>query len=363
MTIASFDFAGRRAKAQEAVRAANLDALIVTPGVHFNYLTGREMDTHERLSALVVPAEGECFIVVPKVDVSPDLMRTLRWGDGEDPYRLIIGELFGGQHESAAETARIGVVPDMTADHLMRFQSRVASTVLFSSFFMIKDEEEINQLRAAGKAIDEVHAKVPALLRAGRTEREVADDIEKLIFESGHTAIDFIIVGSGPNGANPHHDFSDRVLEAGDPVVIDIGGTWGDGYHSDSTRTHVVPGAEPTEEFKNLASVLYKAQVAAVEAARPGMTAGALDAVARDIIEKAGYGEAYFHRTGHGIGLSTHEEPFIIAGSDVVLEPGMTFSIEPGIYLEGKYGARIEDIVLITEDGCERLNTQPRKVF
>ncbi|MDO4911488.1 MAG: Xaa-Pro peptidase family protein [Corynebacterium sp.] len=351
-----FNFEARRDSAQLAVAEAGVDALIITPGVHFSYLTGSSLDTHERLAALVVPAQGECFVVVPKVDVSPDLMRTLRWGDGEDPYSLIVSELGGN-------ISRLGVVPDMTADHVLRFADRVGSVELFSSFFMIKDEEEQRQLREAGAAIDRVHAQVPALLVAGRTEREVAADIEKLIFESGHTAIDFIIVGSGPNGANPHHDFSDRVLEAGDPVVIDIGGTWGDGYHSDCTRTHVVPGAEAPEEFKHLAEVLYEAQVAAVNAARPGMTAGELDAIGRRIIEDAGYGEAFFHRTGHGIGLSTHEEPFIIAGSEVVLEPGMAFSIEPGIYLEGMYGARIEDIVLITEDGCERLNNEPRKVL
>lgn len=353
----SFDYASRRADAQQEVRAHGLNALVITSGIHFTYLTGQKLDTHERLSALIIPADGEPFIILPKVDISPDIMRTIRWGDGEDPYRIIASEL--GPYSS---TMSIGVVPDMAAQHLLALQKLFRETELFSQFFMVKDAEEIEQLRHAGRAIDAVHAKVPELLRAGRTEREVAQDIEKLIIEAGHSAVDFIIVGSGPNGANPHHDFSDRVLEAGDPVVIDIGGTWGDGYRSDCTRTYIVPGKEADPEFMRISEILYQAQKAAVEAARPGITASELDSVARSIIEKAGYGEMFFHRTGHGIGLSTHEEPFIIAGSEVVLEPGMVFSIEPGIYYEGRYGARIEDIVAITVDGCERLNTQPRTI-
>ena len=241
-------------------------------------------------------------------------------------------------------------------------ETKVAALAL-AELFTRKDAAEIEQLRAAGRAIDAVHAKVPELLRAGRTEAEVAADIDKLILER-HGVVDFVIVGSGPNGANPHHDFSDRVLEDGDMVVVDIGGTYGVGYHSDCTRTYVVGGDPATlpEEARSMYAVLAEAQEAAVAAVRPGVTAASIDDVARSRITEAGYGEAYFHRTGHGIGLSTHEEPFIMAGNDLVLEPGMAFSVEPGIYLRGRFGARIEDIVVVTEDGCERLNEGPREL-
>jgi Xaa-Pro aminopeptidase len=197
-------------------------------------------------------------------------------------------------------------------------------------------------------------------LRPGRTEREVARDIAEAIVAEGHVRADFVIVGSGPNGASPHHEVSDRVIEAGDPVVVDIGGTTRDGYCSDSTRTYAA--GEPPEEFRRLYEVLLTAQRAQTEAVRPGITAERLDAVGREIIANGGYGKNFVHRTGHGIGLEGHEEPYIVAGNERPLEPGMAFSIEPGIYLPGRFGARIEDIVLCTEDGGERLNLTSREL-
>src|SRR5439155_8723675 len=164
------------------------------------------------------------------------------------------------------------------------------------------------------------------------------------------------IVGSGPNGASPHHQVSGRVIEVGDVVVVDIGGTMPDGYCSDSARTFAV-GRQPDEEFLASYEVLRRAQQAGVEAVRPGVLAGQVDAAAREPIEAAGYGELFVHRTGHGIGLEEHEEPYIVSGNSTVLEPGMCFSIEPGIYLPGRHGARIEDIVAVTDDGVERLDT------
>jgi Xaa-Pro aminopeptidase len=197
-------------------------------------------------------------------------------------------------------------------------------------------------------------------LRAGRTEREVAHDIKEAIVAAGHESADFAIVASGPNGASPHHEVSDRVIRSGDPVVVDIGGTMADGYCSDSTRTYAV--GEPESDFARYYEVLLRAQVTQVDAVRPGITAEQLDAVGRDIIAEAGYGEYFVHRTGHGIGLEGHEEPYIVSGSGQVLEPGMTFSIEPGIYLPGRHGARIEDIVVCTENGGERLNVTDREL-
>ncbi|HET6633388.1 MAG TPA: M24 family metallopeptidase, partial [Streptomyces sp.] len=189
-------------------------------------------------------------------------------------------------------------------------------------------------------------------------EREVGRDIAAAIAAEGHARVDFVIVGSGPNGASPHHELSDRVIRSGDPVVVDIGGTTADGYCSDSTRTYVV--GEPPAEFRRLYDVLSRAQRAQTDAVRPGITSEQLDGVGRDIITEAGFGERFIHRTGHGIGLETHEEPYIVAGSRLPLAPGMAFSIEPGIYLPDRYGARIEDIVVCTEDAGERLNRTPR---
>jgi Xaa-Pro aminopeptidase len=198
-------------------------------------------------------------------------------------------------------------------------------------------------------------------LRPGRTEREVGDDVARAILAEGHESADFVIVGSGPNGASPHHDLSDRTIEAGDPVVVDIGGTTAEGYCSDSTRTYVA-GGRPDPRFTDYYAVLLAAQEAGVAAVAPGVTAESVDAVTRAVIADAGWGEAFVHRTGHGIGLATHEDPYLVAGSTVALEPGMAFSVEPGIYLPGEHGARIEDIVVVTDDGVERLNRRPREL-
>jgi Xaa-Pro dipeptidase len=195
-------------------------------------------------------------------------------------------------------------------------------------------------------------------LRPGRTEAEVGADIATAIVEEGHEAAEFVIVGSGPNGASPHHDVSDRVIQSGDVVVIDIGGPVPEGYNSDSTRTYVL--GEPTEpDVRAVYGVLQRAQQTAVDMIRPGVTAEAVDMAARRIISDAGFGDNFIHRTGHGIGLDVHEEPYILEGNDLPLEPGMTFSVEPGIYLPGRWGARIEDIVVVTDHGVASLNNRP----
>jgi Xaa-Pro aminopeptidase len=222
---------------------------------------------------------------------------------------------------------------------------------------MRKTPAEIAALREAGAAIDRVHERVPGWLRPGRTEREVAADIAGEIVAQGHARADFVIVGSGPNAAKPHHTPSERVLGAGDAVVVDIGGTMPSGYCSDCTRTYAL-GAPPPD-LAGYYQVLKDAQEAAVASVRPGVTAESVDAVARDAIAAAGHGRYFTHRTGHGIGLETHEDPYIVAGNAAELEPGMAFSVEPGIY-PGPHGARIEDIVVCTEAGHERLNNVSR---
>jgi Xaa-Pro aminopeptidase len=210
-------------------------------------------------------------------------------------------------------------------------------------------------------AIDRVHARMGEWLRVGRTEAEVGADIAAAILAEGHAAVDFTIVGSGPNGASPHHELSDRRIEAGDLVVVDIGGMTATGYRSDCTRTYVVGGTAPAD-VADWYAVLQAAQQAATEAVRPGATAESIDAAAREVIAGAGYGAQFFHRTGHGIGLDTHEAPYIVAGNDLPLEPGMAFSVEPGIYFAGRHGARIEDIVVCTDDGVRNLNNVRREL-
>ena len=206
-----------------------------------------------------------------------------------------------------------------------------------------------------------MHARVPEFLKAGRTEAEVAADITEAIVAEGHSDVAFVIVGSGPNGADPHHECSDRRLQPGDVVVVDIGGSVEPGYNSDCTRTYSV--GEPDPKIAEQYAVLQRAQAAAVAAVRPGVTAEQVDAAARDILADAGLGEYFVHRTGHGIGLSVHEEPYIVAGNRRPLAEGMAFSVEPGVYLPGRWGARIEDIVIVTADGALPVNNRPHELM
>jgi Xaa-Pro aminopeptidase len=222
---------------------------------------------------------------------------------------------------------------------------------------MRKDSAELEALRRAGAAIDRVHARMGEWLRAGRTEAEVGADIGAAIVAEGHTAAEFIIVGSGPHGADPHHEVSERVIERGDVVVVDIGGPVEPGYFSDSTRTYCL--GEPAPEVAAKYAVLQRAQQAGLDAVRPGVRAEQVDAACREVLAAEGLADAFVHRTGHGIGLSVHEEPYIVGGNGIELTEGMAFSIEPGIYFAGSWGARIEDIVLVTADGCEPVNVRP----
>ena len=369
-TFSADVYAQRLHAAQKAAADKGIDLLLIGTGPDFAYLTGSWVSSHERLTVLVVPQRGTAWIAAPNTDITDikaapvgELDVELRgWNDGEDPYKLALRGAGDG-------LGKVALGQSLTADHVLRFQdllphaSYELATYALAELFTRKDEAEIAELRKAGHAIDAVHAQVPQLLQAGRTEAEVAHELEKLILQE-HSVIDFVIVGSGPNGANPHHSFSDRELAEGEPVVVDIGGTLPSGYHSDCTRTYVVGGdiSKAPQDFQDAYAVLADAQAAARAAAHPGSTAADIDAITRQAISAAGWGDYFVHRTGHGIGLSTHEEPFIMEGNDLALEEGMAFSIEPGIYLEGKWGMRLEDIVVLTNDGYESLNQAPRDV-
>lgn len=357
-----------RAAAAGAARAG-LGGLVITPGYDLRYLVGSRAQTFERLTALVLPADGSApTVVVPRLELAAlrdsavsELGATVQdWVDGENPYALVAQALRGPG--TGSEPIRVAVTDSMTALHLLPLADvlgavPVLATDVLRKLRMIKDPAEVDALRKAGAAIDRVHARVPGFLVPGRTEANVAADIAEAIVAEGHSEVAFIIVGSGPNGADPHHECSDRELQVGDIVVVDIGGPYAPGYNSDSTRTYSI--GEPDAEVARRYAVLQRAQAEAVGAVRPGISAGSVDAVARDVLAAEGLAEVFVHRTGHGIGLSVHEEPYIVAGNEIVLEPGMAFSVEPGIYFPGQWGARIEDIVIVTEDGVESVNQRP----
>jgi len=267
---------------------------------------------------------------------------------------------------------RVAVSETLWARHLLALQARLGpvavglATPVLRELRMIKDADEIALLRAAAQAADRVVAAIAAGRLIGRTEADVAREVRERLIEEGHEAAHFAIVGSGPNSASPHHEASDRVIEAGEPIVLDIGGTL-EGYGSDITRTLWVTGGDPArgpdERFRHLFGVLHGAQAAATAAVRPGVSCERIDAVARERIDAEGYGERFFHRTGHGIGLEGHEEPYIVTGNDEPLRAGMAFSVEPGIYFDGEYGARIEDIVVCGPEGPIVLNEAPRELY
>jgi Xaa-Pro aminopeptidase len=359
----------RIAAAAAAAQAAGIDALLITPGADLRYLVGYDAMPLERLTCLIVPAGGPPTLLVPRLEQPAALasgagesVTIASHEEADDAFTAaaaIITEALG------TEPRTVAVADRMWAEQVLRFRevmpgaAQVAAGVVTRQLRLHKRADEIAALRGAGQAIDRVHQRMGEWLRPGRTEAEVGRDIAEAIVAEGHASVNFIIVGSGPNGASPHHQLSDRMIVAGDPVVVDIGGTMPDGYCSDCTRTYVA-GGEPPSDFADYYAVLLEAQQASCASVRPGVSAQSVDAAAREVIEAAGYGELFIHRTGHGIGLEEHEDPYIVAGNDTVLAPGMCFSIEPGIYAAGRHGARIEDIVVVTDDGVERLDTIDR---
>ena len=357
----------RLAAATAATAKAGLAGLVITPGYDLRYLIGSRAQTFERLTALVLPVSGDPTIVVPRLELASlkqsavtDLGLVVRdWVDGDDPYQLVAAAMGGAPIATA-------VTDSMPALHLLPLADvlgvlPVLATDVLRELRMVKDAAEVDALRKAGAAIDRVHARVPEFLVPGRTEADVAADIAEAIVAEGHSEVAFVIVGAGPHGADPHHEYSDREIQAGDIVVVDIGGPYAPGYNSDSTRTYSI--GEPSAEVAQRYSVLQRAQRAAVEAVRPGVTAEQVDAAARDVLAEAGLAEYFVHRTGHGIGLSVHEEPYIVAGNDLPLQAGMAFSVEPGIYFPGQWGARIEDIVVVAEDGAQSVNHRPHELI
>jgi D-alanyl-D-alanine dipeptidase len=366
LPFAASDYAARMARTERAVLHAGLDGIIVAPGPDLLWLTGYEPTAiTERLTLLVLSPGMGPVLVVPALE-RPDAEAIvgaagcgiIEWVDGSNPYRLASALLKPG--------GRFGISDAAWSAHLLGLQSATPSThyqVLSRSLPLlraVKEEGELCRLTTAGLAADATYAEIVHQRFAGRREREVAADLARLLREFGHQQIDFTVVASGPNGANPNHEAGDRVIEPGDVVVLGFGGLMF-GYGSDTTRT--VSVGEPSLETLGVHDIVRAAQQAAFEAVRPGVSAERIDRVARDVITDAGYGRRFVHRTGHGIGVTTREPPYLVKGETQSLEPGMCFSIEPGIYVPGRFGVRIEDIVTVTDSGAQRLNHTDRDLL
>lgn len=348
-----------RATAEAAARG--IGALLVTPSADYEYLLGYRAPALERLTCLILPVEGPPALVLPRLEEPlarhamgdlADRLEIVPWDEADDPFHLVSARLAG--------TLRVGLQDQMWSRFVLQLVALldpaelVDASPAIGAVRRIKQRDEVDRLRAAAAAADQAMRAITAERLSGRSEAAVSRRINELLLAAGHDSADFAIVGSGPNSASPHHEPGERVIEAGDAVVLDIGGMRA-GYCSDTTRTAFV--GEPPPDFAALYEVLRLAQAAACAAVAPGVPARDIDRAARGIIDEAGYGDAFFHRTGHGIGMEVHEEPYIVESNDEPLVPGHAFSIEPGIYLVGQWGARIEDIVVCTDAGGERLNT------
>ncbi|MEG3626921.1 aminopeptidase P family protein [Streptomyces poriticola] len=358
------DHRARMTRAAGAAADAGLAGLLVAPGPDLVWLTGYAPPATERLTLLVLAPGRDPVLVVPALE-APDAAKAaggpvldLRdWRDGTDPYAATAGLLDG--------TGRFGVSDNAWAMHLLGLQRALPGTAYASltealpMLRAVKDTAELELLAAAGAAADATFEEIRRTPFGGRRESDVAAGLAELLRGFGHSQVDFTIVASGPNGANPHHEAGDRVIRRGDMVVLDFGGLR-DGYGSDTSRTvHV---GEPTDEERRVHDLVREAQEAGFRAVRPGAACQDVDRAARAVIADAGYGEYFIHRTGHGIGVTTHEPPYMIEGEEQPLVPGMCFSVEPGVYLPGRFGVRIEDIVTVTEDGGRRLNDTTREL-
>ncbi|ELY54614.1 peptidase M24 [Natronococcus amylolyticus DSM 10524] len=373
-------FDARIEACRRRLETVGAELLICFPSPNLTYLTGFVESPSERHFLLFVPRDGAPAIVAPAMYgaqlESLGVANVRLWDDETDPLAVVEDVLEGMALESADSADEPTVLLDdrmwTTFNHDLRSLLPGAEFGLASAALeelrIRKDETELAALRRAGEIADRVSLEIRSRGEelVGTTEAELASEIDSLLAAEGGGEPAFeTIVAAGPNGARPHHHPGDREIERGEPIVLDFGAFVGSDleagtarYPGDQTRTIVV--GEPPAEYERVHEAVREAQRAAVEAVEPGVEAGEIDRVARSVIDEAGYGDAFVHRTGHGVGLEVHEPPYITAGNDRELEPGMVFSVEPGIYLEGEFGVRIEDLVAVTDGGCERLNNSPR---
>ncbi|RZH66966.1 M24 family metallopeptidase [Natrinema altunense] len=372
-------FERRIAACQRRLEDAEADLAVCFPSPNLTYLTGFEETPSERHLLLFVPEHGDPALVAPAMyedqlsDLPIPALQLRPWTDADDPLEEI-ATVLEGYRLSGSDPATVLVDDRLWATFTQDLRELcpdaefgLASAVL-EPLRIRKDDVELDALRRAGAIADRVSLEIRDRGDdlVGTTESELAAEIDRLLAAHGGEEPAFeTIVAAGPNGARPHHHSGSRPIEAGDPIVLDFGAfvaadlEGGTGrYPGDQTRTIVV--GDPPATYEHVHDTVREAQEAAIDAVEPGVEAGAIDRAARSVIEAAGYGDAFVHRTGHGVGLEVHEPPYIVAGNDRELEPGMVFSVEPGIYLDGQFGVRIEDLVVVTDDGAERLNDTPR---
>jgi len=353
------DSAKRRQRAQIEMGNREVDYLLISPSADLLYLTGYDALNLERPTLLALPRSGDPFFLVPhleeeKARAAAPSIEVRAWRDTEDPWALLRAGLTDAPCTIAVADGMRATFVLAIQDTLPRARVRPAGAVI-GALRQFKEADEVGALREAGHRTDAVYEEILRETFSGLTEVAVADVVGRRLRSHGLAwKWSYICsVGSGEHSASPHHVLSDRAVRTGDAVCMDFGGKYAD-YVSDMTRTvHVGP---PDEEFTRIYEIVQEGQERAVRAVRPGVPAEEIDRAARDVIAAAGYGESFTHRTGHGLGLEVHEPPYIVAGNAAPVLPGMVFSVEPGIYLPGRFGVRIEDIVVVTSDGCERLN-------
>jgi Xaa-Pro aminopeptidase len=380
--IPAIRYGQRLDRARAAAAAAGVDALLLGFGADLRYLSGYAAMPSERLTMLVVPSDAPPRLIVPRLEVLParaaaapraGLVEVVAWEETEDPIGSVVRVIQGdGPGRLASGRVRLAVGDRLWSTFTLGVQAALpdASFVLASTVMrdlrITKDDDEVRLLQAAATAADRVVIAVAHGPLVGRTEADVSREIRDRLIDEGHDDADFAIVAAGEDGASPHHTAGDRIIAAGEPVVMDLGGPL-DGYGSDITRTIWVSGGDPSRgpdpTFRRIHSLVLEAHDRAIAAVRPGVPCEAIDAAARGVIDAAGYGDRFIHRTGHGIGLEGHEPPYLVAGDATPLAPGMAFSIEPGIYLEGRYGVRIEDIVVCGPAGPIVLDDAPRELL
>ena len=389
-SIPAARYAERIQRAQEQLPAEDAAALLIGVGADLQWLTGYAAHLLERLTMLVLTTGGAPTLVVPRLELpaaqrctaaEAGIVELVSWEETDDPFQVVGGLLGAAKSRPEIQLGALGgtwgrlggllVSDHLWATFLLRLQAVVpdaafglASTVI-GPLRAIKDTEEVELLRRAAHAADRVVDQIANGRLVGRSEADVSHEVRERLVAEGHDEAAFAIVASGPNSASPHHEPGDRVIAAGEPIVLDIGGTI-EGYASDVTRTLWVTGqdgAGPDDEFARLYAVLQEAQAAGRAAVRPGVACEEIDVAARKVIADSGFGENFIHRTGHGIGLEVHEDPYIVAGNDAQLVEGNAFSVEPGIYIEGRYGARIEDIVVCAGAAGDELNEASRDLF
>ncbi|MFM8268521.1 MAG: M24 family metallopeptidase [Ilumatobacteraceae bacterium] len=353
-------FVERLDRARRQMVAEGIDTLLVSVGSDLPYLVGYEAMPLERLTMLVVPRDGEAVLVVPRLEAPrvaerPEAFRLVTWGETDDPVALVASIAGRPGVAAVGDTMWARFLVELLGHWPSDRTRYVRSVDVMGALRMRKDEAEVAALRAAGAAADRVAAQLQAgeIPLIGRSEAEVSADISARLLAEGHDVVNFAIVAAGENAASPHHHPGGRIIGEGEIVLCDFGGTMS-GYCSDITRC--VHLGEPSSEVADAYAVLHEAQAAAVRAAVVGAECHEVDRAARRVIAAAGFGDYFIHRTGHGIGMEAHEDPYMVEGNDLPIAPGHAFSVEPGIYLAGKWGMRLEDIVVATEAGPDPMN-------